>query len=74
MEEPDPTARPAIDLNTASADELEDLPGIGPAKAQAIVAYRSEHGPFASLDALIRVPGIGQKTVEKIREKVETAQ
>ena len=57
---PGPTA-PAtpIDLNTASQPELEALPGIGPTTAQAILAYRDEHGPFASVDDLGEVQGIG---------------
>jgi len=60
------SSRPTIDLNTASADELGQLPGIGPKRTAAIVAYRAEHGPFASIEELIHVPGIGRKTVEKI--------
>ena len=57
----------AIDLNTASATELEKgLKGIGPAKANAIVEYREAHGPFTSVNDLTKVPGIKEKTLEKL--------
>lgn len=56
--EPD-VANGPIDLNTASAAQLDSLPGIGPATAAAIVDDRERHGPFASVDDLQRVPGIG---------------
>ena len=55
-----------VNINAASASELADsLDGIGDAKAQAIVAYRTAHGAFKSADALVEVKGIGLKTVEK---------
>lgn len=53
-----------LDVNTASAQELEALPGIGPAKAASIVAYREEHGPFDSLAQLDRVSGITSHMVD----------
>jgi len=56
-----------LDVNTAADYELEMLPGIGLKTAEAIVRYREEHGPFASLEALSEVPGIGPKTIENIR-------
>ena len=56
-----------IDINTASADELETLPGIGPALAERIVAYRTEHGPFQSVDELAEVRGISPRMVEELR-------
>lgn len=53
-----------IDVNTADADTLTALPGIGPAKADAIVAYRAENGPFAALSDLEKVAGISADMVE----------
>jgi comEA protein len=55
-----------IDINRAGAEELTSLPGIGPALAQRIVAYREQHGPFASIEALQQVSGIGPQTVQGI--------
>ncbi|GAA1487585.1 ComEA family DNA-binding protein [Brachybacterium sacelli] len=56
-----------IDLNSASAAELEELPGVGPAIAQRIVEHREKNGPFASVDDLLEVSGIGPATLEEIR-------
>lgn len=57
----------AIDINTASAGELEKgLKGIGPSKAAAIVKYREAHGPFQSVNDLTKVPGIKDKSLEKL--------
>ena len=58
-----------VNINTASASELEKLPGIGPALAQRIVECRDSHGPFASVDALTDVPGIGKAKLEALREQ-----
>ena len=55
-----------VNLNTATADELDTLPGVGPATAQAILAYRQEHGSFSSVDQLLEVSGIGEKTLAQI--------
>lgn len=67
-----PTARGfKIGLNSATANDLSTLPGIGPARATAIVAYRESHGPFASIEALTSVPGIGPATVDKLRPSLE---
>jgi competence protein ComEA len=57
----------AINLNTATKDELVALPGIGPAKAQAILDHRKAHGPFKSIEELKDVKGIGAKRFEKIK-------
>lgn len=59
-----------INLNTASAQELTSLPGIGEVLAARIIAYREKHGPFQTLDDLTRVSGIGSKVVEEIRDLV----
>lgn len=56
-----------IDVNVATAAQFELLPDIGPVMAQRIVDNRAAHGPFATPDDLMRVPGIGPKTLEKIR-------
>ncbi len=62
-----------INLNTASADVLSTLPGIGPVKAQAIVSYRQQNGPFATTGEITNVRGIGAGTYENIRDLVEVA-
>ncbi|TCP32322.1 competence protein ComEA [Scopulibacillus darangshiensis] len=58
-----------INLNTATKEDLEKLPGVGPAKAEAILSYREEHGTFRSVQDLLNVTGIGDKSLEKIKEK-----
>ena len=60
----------SLDINTATAEELEKLVGIGPALAQAIVDYRAEHGPFHSVDELLEVSGIGEAKLGGIRGEV----
>lgn len=57
-------------LTTATADELDELPGVGPITAQKILDYRAEHGPFRSVDDLDAVPGIGPTRVEQLRDLV----
>ncbi len=59
-----------LDLNTATAPALDDLPGIGPATASAIVDDRARNGPFATVDDLERVPGIGPAKLAAIRDLV----
>ncbi|WP_187128050.1 ComEA family DNA-binding protein [Xanthomonas massiliensis] len=61
-----------VDINSASAEELDRvLVNVGPAKAQAIVDYRTEHGPFKSAEELALVKGIGLKTAERNRDLIE---
>lgn len=59
-----------ININTAQPDALDELPGIGPALADAIVEYRAEHGSFASVDELARVPGISARMVDEMRDQM----
>jgi competence protein ComEA len=59
-----------VNLNAATADELDALPEVGPVTAQAIIDYRTEHGGFASVDELLDIEGIGEKTLEKIAPHV----
>lgn len=60
----------AINLNTATQEELDKLPGIGPAKAKAIVEDRNKNGAFKSVDDLKRVKGIGQATFDKLKADI----
>ena len=57
-----------IDINTADVYDLQRLPGIGEVRAQAIVAYREEHGPFSSVDELDNVEGIGEGILSGLRD------
>lgn len=60
----------AVSLSSATLEELDELPGVGPITAQKIVDYRTEHGPFGSVDDLDAVPGIGPTRIEQLRELV----
>lgn len=59
-----------IDLNSATQEELETLPGIGPAKARAILEYRRQYGGFVSAEEIMEVRGIGQATYDKIKDRI----
>jgi competence protein ComEA len=59
-----------ININSAPPDTLDELPGIGPALADAIVEYREENGPFGSVDELARVPGISARMVDEMRDQI----
>jgi len=63
-----------VNINTATAAELETLPHIGPGLARQIVDYREAYGPFQSVEDLLNVPGIGPSTLEELREWVETGE
>ena len=69
-EETMPEAAGPIDVNMADAAALQTLAGIGETKAAAIIAHREANGPFASVDDLKNVKGIGEKTLEKLKEKI----
>ncbi|MDP9318425.1 MAG: ComEA family DNA-binding protein, partial [Actinomycetota bacterium] len=60
----------SVALNTATADQLDTLPGIGPVTAQAILQWRADNGPFTSVDELLEVSGIGDATLSDIRPYV----
>lgn len=64
----------AVNINTASQTELQTLPHIGPAKAEAIVKYRIEHGPFQRVEDIQKVKGIGPSTFEKLRPEITTTE
>ena len=59
-----------LDVNHATAQELERLPGIGPVAAERIVAYREAHGPFVEPDDLLSVQGIGPATVKALQDDI----
>jgi comEA protein len=61
-----------VNINTADKAALEALPGIGPAKADAIIEYRQKMGGFKEVSELEKVPGVGEKTAEQLKDKVTT--
>lgn len=60
-----------IRINYATQEEIESLSGIGPSKAEAIIQYREEHGMFQSVEDLLEISGIGEKTLENFRENIQ---
>ncbi len=64
------TSSAPIDLNTATAEQLDQLDGVGPVTAQKILAWRREHGAFRSSDELAQIPGIGPKRLAAIKPRV----
>ncbi|NKB87960.1 MAG: hypothetical protein GKS06_07050 [Acidobacteria bacterium] len=60
-----------IDLNQASLETLQEVPGIGPAMAERILEWRRENGPFEKVEDLLNIRGIGEKTLEKLRPHVK---
>lgn len=74
-EEPLPIPAPGsmgdrVNINTATLAELDALPGIGPTLAQRIIDYRTEHGPFASIEDIKNVPGIGEGLFQKLKDRI----
>src|SRR3954447_7732170 len=67
---PGPAPAAPVDLNTATGEQLDTLDGIGPGMAGRILDYRKEHGAFGSVEELGQVPGIGEKRLAALREKV----
>jgi len=61
-----------VNVNTATAEELQQLPGIGPSKAAAIIEYRTGHGDFTTPHDITNVQGIGEKTYESLKDLVTT--
>lgn len=59
-----------LNINTATAEELQDVPGIGPALAQRIVTYREEHGIFDTVNELLNVSGIGEKKLSAMMDHI----
>jgi competence protein ComEA len=59
-----------ININTADAARLQELSGVGPSKAESIITYREENGPFTSINQLLEVRGIGEKTIEEWKDKI----
>lgn len=68
--EPAPSGPLMVNINTATAQELEALPGIGPALAQRIIDYRAEHGDFSAPEELIKVKGIGESKLTDILDLI----
>ncbi|QKS70837.1 helix-hairpin-helix domain-containing protein [Paenalkalicoccus suaedae] len=60
-----------ININVATDSELQTLPGIGPSKAQSIVTYREENGAFQSVEDIVYVSGIGEKSLESLRDLID---
>ena len=64
--------RVLVNINTATAEELETVTGIGPVLAQSILDYRAEHGDFRTLDELLEVRGIGSAKLDAMRDEITT--
>lgn len=60
-----------ININTASFEELQELPGVGPAYAERIIEWREEHGPFTEKEQLLEIRGIGERRLENMKSMIE---
>lgn len=67
-----PPAKP-VNINTATSEELQQVPGIGPATAQKILQMRKSYGPFKSVDDLLAIRGLGEKRLDKMRKYLTVA-
>ncbi len=67
---PTTTVIPLINLNSATSDQLDTLPGVGPSTAKSIISYRNRKGPFGKVEDLLKVPGIGPAKVAALRDQV----
>ena len=63
----------AVNLNTATASDLDGIKGIGPSKAKAIIDYRSKNGPFKSVEDLKNVKGFGEKSITKLKSELSVS-
>ena len=63
-----------VNINTATSEELQQVPGIGPATAQKILQMRKSYGPFKSVDDLLAIRGLGQKRLDKMRKYLTVGQ
>jgi competence protein ComEA len=65
---------PRVDINTAGVEELQSLPGIGPALAKRIVEHRQQNGPFRRVEDLLEIQGIGEKSLARMRDRLTVSQ
>ena len=61
---------PRVDLNRATAQELETLPQVGPVIAERIIEFRTKQGPFKTVDDLLKVQGVGEKLLARLRDRL----
>ena len=69
-QKPSPAAAEKVNLNTATVEQLQSLPGIGPATAKSIVEYRAKAGKFNRIEEIINVKGVGEKKFQKIKDRL----
>ena len=69
-QKPDPAGVDKINLNSATAEQLQTLPGIGPATAKSIIEHRTKIGEFSRIEEIINIKGIGEKKFQKIKDRL----